>query len=88
MGDSSGRLIDIHSYTFDENEKHIFGVGYEPHHLTGTGTIEGFPVKCIPPDIMVEFHTGYEVDQDDFRDVKALCERFNIPMPAVYEKFQ
>jgi lincosamide nucleotidyltransferase A/C/D/E len=87
MGDSSGRLIDIHSYIFDENGKNIFGVAYEPHHLTGTGTIEGFPVKCIPPGIMVDFHTGYEVDQDDFRDVKALCERFNIPMPAVYEKF-
>jgi lincosamide nucleotidyltransferase A/C/D/E len=87
LGDNEGRLLDVHSYTFDENGKHIFGVAYEPHHFTGTGTINGEPVKCIPPDVMVEFHTGYEVDQNDYLDVKALCERFNIPMPSIYEKF-
>jgi lincosamide nucleotidyltransferase A/C/D/E len=88
LGDNEGREVDIHSYTFDENGKHIFGVAYEPHHLTGTGTINGFRVKCIPPDIAVEFHTGYEVDENDYSDVKALCERFNIPMPEIYKKFE
>jgi lincosamide nucleotidyltransferase A/C/D/E len=87
LGDDKGRLIDIHSYTFDENGKHIFGVAYEPHHLTGTGVINGYTVKCIPPDVAVEFHTGYEVDENDYFDVKALCERFNIPIPGIYEKF-
>jgi lincosamide nucleotidyltransferase A/C/D/E len=87
LGDDNGNLIDVHSYTFDENGKHIFGVAYEPYQLTGTGTINGYPVKCIPPDVMVEFHTGYEVDDNDYHDVKALCNRFNIPMPSIYEKF-
>ena len=88
LGDDNGNLIDVHSYTFDENGKHIFGVAYEPRHFTGTGTINGYTVKCIPPDIMVEFHTGYEVDENDYLDVKALCNRFNIPMPSIYEKFE
>lgn len=87
LGDDEGRLVDIHSYTFDENGKHIFGVAYEPHHFTGSGTIDGFRVKCIPPDVMVEFHTGYEVDENDYLDVKALCERFDLPMPKDFEKF-
>ncbi|MCL2564405.1 MAG: nucleotidyltransferase family protein [Defluviitaleaceae bacterium] len=87
MGDEGGRLIDIHTYTFDENGKNIFGVAYEPHHLVGTGVINGYPIKCVPPEVSVEFHKGYNVDEDDYRDVKALCERFNISMPKEYEKF-
>jgi lincosamide nucleotidyltransferase A/C/D/E len=87
LGDDKGKLLDVHSYTFDENGKHIFGVAYEPHHFTGKGKINGHPVKCIPPEIMVEFHTGYDVDENDYRDVKALCEQFDIPMPGVYRGF-
>jgi len=88
LGDDKGHLIDVHSYTFDETGKNIFGVAYEPHHLTGIGIINGYQVKCIPPDIMVEFHTGYEVDENDYLDVKAICERFNIPLPTIYENFE
>ena len=78
LGDDEGHLVDIHSYTFDENGNNIFGVAYEPRHLTGTGVINGYIVKCIPPDVMVEFHTGYEMDDNDYHDVKALCEWFNL----------
>jgi lincosamide nucleotidyltransferase A/C/D/E len=37
---------------------------------------------------MVRFHTGYELDEDDYRDVKALCERFGIALPAEYDAFE
>jgi lincosamide nucleotidyltransferase A/C/D/E len=36
---------------------------------------------------MVQFHTGYPLDENDYRDVKALCERFSIPIPKEYESF-
>ena len=88
LGDDKGHLVDIHSYTFDENGKNIFGVAYEPRHLTGAGMIDGYLVKCPPPDVMVEFHTGYDVDENDYHDAKALCERYNIPLPKDYEKFE
>ena len=88
LGDDKGRMIDVHSYTFDENGKNVFGITFEPNHLTGSGTINGYPVKCSPPDVTVGFHTGYEVSEVDYHDVKALCERFNIPMPKEYEKFE
>jgi lincosamide nucleotidyltransferase A/C/D/E len=87
LGDGKGHEVDVHSYSFDENGKNIFGVAYEPRHLTGTGTINGYPVKCIPADVMVEFHSGYELDEDDYHDVKAICERFNMPLPDEYKKF-
>ena len=82
LGDDEGHLVDIHSYTFDENGNNIFGVAYEPRHLTGTGFINDCKVKCIPPDVMVEFHTGYEMSEKDRHDIKALCARFGIKEPA------
>lgn len=87
LGDEFGNLVDVHSYTFDEDGNNIFGVEYLPEHLTGEGTINGYKVKCISPETAVEFHTGYELDENDFRDVQALCERFKIPLPSEYEKF-
>ena len=88
LGDDKGHLVDVHSYTFDENGNNIYGVAYEPSHFTGTGMINGYPVKCPPPSVMVEFHTGYDVDENDYRDTKALCERFDIPMPKDYQKYE
>jgi hypothetical protein len=37
---------------------------------------------------MVKFHTGYEPDENDYRDVRALCQRFGIEMPSEYLKFE
>ena len=87
LGDGNGHEVDVHSYTFDDEGKNVYGVAYEPRHLTGTGSINGHPVKCIPADVMVEFHSGYELDADDYHDVKALCERYSIPLPEEYKKF-
>ena len=87
LGDNDGNLVDVHSYIFDEHGNNIYGVAYPPESLTGKGTIEGFPVKCISPEWSVRFHIGYEADENDFRDVKALCERFSIPLPDEYKKF-
>lgn len=88
LGDDEGHQVDIHSYTFDENGNNIFGVAYEPRHLMGTGTINGYPVKCIPPEVMLEFHSGYELDADDYHDVKSLCDKFGLELPEEYKKFE
>ncbi len=37
---------------------------------------------------MVDFHTGYELDMNDYRDISALCERFGIEFPSEYSKFR
>jgi len=88
LGDDQGHQVDIHTYTFDAAGNHVYGVAYPFDSLTGTGSINGVPVKCISPDWAVIFHTGYAVDADDYRDVCALCQRFGIAMPADYEKFE
>lgn len=87
MGDSKGHEVDIHSYTFNDAGKIIFGVPYPFDSLRGTGSIQGYPVKCISVEWLVKFHSGYELDANDYRDVAALCERFGLVLPAEYEKF-
>ena len=32
-------------------------------------------MKCIAAAWMVTFHSGYELDEDDYRAVSALCRR-------------
>lgn len=87
MGNDQGHEIDFHSYTFDAHGKLVFGVEYPLESLTGIGSIQGYPVKCISAEWMVKFHSGYELDENDYHDVSALCERFGIALPAEYESF-
>lgn len=88
LGDDHGREIDIHSVTFDEAHEPVFGVPYPFESFSGHGTIAGYPVKCIAPAWLVQFHTGYQVDENDYRDVKALCQRFGLALPADYDEFE
>lgn len=87
LEDEQGRQVDVHACTFDADGNNIFGVTYPFDSLTGSGVIGGHPVKCISPDWMVKFHTGYKLDEHDYHDVKLLCERFGIEMPHEYDEF-
>lgn len=87
LGDDQGRQVDVHSYTFDSEGNHIYGVEYPAESLTGTGSVNGYIVRCISPEWLVKFHTGYEFDADDYLDVRAICRRFGIEMPLEYRKF-
>lgn len=87
MGDDKGHEVDFHSYTYDAHGNLVFGVAYPPDSLTGTGSIQGYSVKCITVEWIIKFHSGYELDENDYRDVAALCERFGIALPPEYERF-
>ncbi len=88
LGDDQGHQIDVHSYTFDAAGQLVFGVAYPPDSLAGHGSVGGLPVQCITPEWMVKFHSGYPLDENDYRDVKALCRRFGFELPAGFERFE
>lgn len=93
MGDESGREIDVHVIVLDGHGNGIYGPPeneemYPAASLTGTGTIDGLTVRCISPEWAVKFHSGYELRESDFRDVSALCKRFGIGLPAMYERLK
>lgn len=67
------------------------GYTHRPHpaeSLSGTGSIADVPVKCITAEWVVKFHAAYEPGQKDYHDVRLLCEKFDIPTPEKYKKFQ
>ena len=88
LADEAGRRLDVHAYTLDAAGLNIGGVPYTGEQLTGYGVIGGYPVRCIAPEWLVRFHTGYELDDNDWHDVRLLCERFQIAVPDEYLKFR
>ena len=93
LGDEHGREIDVHVIVLDGQGNGIYGPPekgerYPAASLTGTGLIEGQRVRCISPEWMVKFHSGYELKDKDFRDVSALCRKFGIDLPAEYARFK
>jgi lincosamide nucleotidyltransferase A/C/D/E len=92
MGDDRGREIDVHVIVFDDKGNGIYGPAedgelYPAASLTGTGTIGGFPVRCISPEWAIKFHSGYELKDEDFQDVAALCEKFGIDLQQEFLKW-
>jgi nicotinamide riboside kinase len=92
LGDENGKEIDVHVIVLDDKGNGLYGPPekgemYPAGSLTGTGVIEGRTVRCISPEWMVKFHSGYALQEKDFRDVSALCKKFGIDLPAEYEQF-
>jgi lincosamide nucleotidyltransferase A/C/D/E len=88
LADEAGRRLDVHSYTLDAAGRNVGGVPYIGEQLTGRGVIGGYPVRCISPEWLVKFHTGYQLDENDVHDVRLLCERFQIAVPDEYLKLR
>ena len=89
LGDNKGHEIDFHVIVIDDNGNGIYGPPekgemYPAGALVGQGRIKKHPVKCIAPDYMVKFHTGYKLRESDYQDIGALCKKFRIALPEEY----
>ncbi len=92
LSDENGREIDFHVVVINDEGNGMYGPRdkgetYPAASLRGTGSILGQAVRCISPEWMVKFHTGYELKEKDFRDVSALCEKFDLPLPDAFVQF-
>lgn len=86
LGDDKGHRVDVHVIVFDDKGNGMYGPIkkgeiYPAASLDGTGTIAGHTVKCISAEYLVKFHAGYELDDNDYKDIVALCTRFGINHP-------
>jgi len=92
LGDENSKEIDVHVIVLDDQGNGLYGppekgARYPAASLTGTGVIEDRTVRCISPEWMVKFHSGYQLKEKDFQDVSALCKKFAIDLPAAYQQF-
>jgi lincosamide nucleotidyltransferase A/C/D/E len=88
LSDERGRQVDVHSFVWGPDGNVEKGIMYPTGSLTGTGMISGHAVRCVSPEWMVKFHSSNELQEKDFRDVCALCEKFGIELPQEYVQFK
>lgn len=92
LADGKGHEIDVHVIVLDDNGNGIYGPVengemYPAAALNGTGMINAQVVRCISPEWAIRFHSGYALTEKDYKDVAALCEKFDIPLPEEYRRF-
>lgn len=90
MGNQQAQFVDFHVIELDDVGNGIYGpkesgVMYAASALSGFGKIKNLPVKCISPEWVVKFHSGYKLQEKDFKDVLAICQKFDIEIPQEYK---
>jgi len=92
--DTAGRKVDYHVFDASatrrvESGATVYGprgLEYEVGAFEGRGTILGRPVGCCTADFQVKSHAGYELSDDDLRDVEALHRRFGVPLLPAHKR--
>ena len=87
LSDNHNHEIDIHVIVLNETGDGIYGhiedgEIYPAGSLTGKGTIGNIEVDCISPEYVVKFHRGYSLQENDYKDVIAVCKKFDLEIPA------
>jgi lincosamide nucleotidyltransferase A/C/D/E len=87
--DERGHQVDVHPASFRQNGDGIYEMAdggqwvFPAAGFGGRGCILGRPVPCLTPEVvMVNHTTGYALDEAHRQDVRALGERFGVPVPA------
>jgi len=91
LGNNLAQFVDFHVIQLDEDGNGLYGshkegVMYPADALSGKGNIGNKDVWCISPQWVVNFHSGYQLRGKDYTDVLAICKKFDIKIPAEYEK--
>ena len=89
LSDDAGHLLELLPIALSEGGVAV-QVGEEtltlatPEAFT-SGTVDGETVPCLSASLQAALHHGYEITENDRRDMAMLCARFNLPPPAGFE---
>jgi lincosamide nucleotidyltransferase A/C/D/E len=85
-----GREVDLHPLTLtpDGGGDQQQPGGRPPWHYgpPTTGHINGRPVPCNSLDTQIRSHLGYQPDDNDHADMRALARRYGCSLPAPYHQ--
>ena len=87
LRDSRGRRVDCHPLAFDEHgdgwQANLHGEPFRwpREHLGASGRIHGREVRCVSAELQLLWHAHDGYDDVDWKDVRALCERFDLTAP-------
>jgi lincosamide nucleotidyltransferase A/C/D/E len=88
LEDAVGSRVDAHPLTFDEAgdgwQANLSGEPYRwpREHLEGRGRVGGREVRCITPELQIQWHGHEDFDDVDWADIHALARRFGLPDPG------
>jgi lincosamide nucleotidyltransferase A/C/D/E len=85
LADPDDRRIDIHPLRFDDAGNGVQRIEkgewtFPASGFLGTGIVGDRRVRCLTAEVQVLCHAGYELDDDDLRDMHALRERFGVEL--------
>jgi lincosamide nucleotidyltransferase A/C/D/E len=86
--DDEGHQVDVHPASFRADGDAVYAMEdggewiFPAAGFGGSGRILGRRVPCLTPEVvMVNHTTGYTLDDEHQRDVRALGERYGLPVP-------
>jgi lincosamide nucleotidyltransferase A/C/D/E len=86
--DAEGHQVDVHPVVFTEAGDGLYRLAtgedwvYPAAGFAGTGRILGQSIGCLTPETLLVGHTtGYALDAEHERDVLAVAERYELPVP-------
>jgi lincosamide nucleotidyltransferase A/C/D/E len=86
--DTAGRQVDVHPVSFRADRGggvYLMDTGdewiYPSSGFAGRGTVEGYPVRCLSPEVQVLVHDGYQQTEKDYRELELLHEHFGVAIP-------
>ena len=87
LQDSEGREVDAHAMRLDDRGNGVpawadEGLIFKREDLAGEGMIAGFAVCCLSPQMQVLCHAGYDLPEEQLRDLRLLHERFGVEYTA------
>ncbi len=94
VGDARGREVDLHVFTEGSTGAGWYGPPdaqvsvFTPWARGGRGSVAGHAVRTIRAEVLVGFHTGYPVDENDWHDVRLLAERISLTIPPDYDRYR
>ena len=92
MVDTLGRQVDVHPVTFNAEGGGVYQMDngnewvYPAQGLTGHGSVDERPVRCLSPEAQVLVHAGYELTRKDYRELYLLLDRFGVEPPRALFK--
>ena len=86
--DAAGHQVDVHPAAMQPNGDGVYRMEsgeawvFPAAGFHGVGRVLGHEVPCLTPEVVLVNHTsGYELDEEHERDVRALSVRYGLPLP-------
>ena len=92
LQDSEGREVDAHGMHLDDRGNgvpawaDVEGLVFKGEDLAGEGMIGGFSVRCLSPEMQMACHTGYDLPNEQSRDIELLHQRFGVEYPSEHSR--